>query len=139
MPLSDPVASCFFDVLPLVRKEPMRHPRGERRGEDGKPGHVPVLDAGPLNGEPVHACEPSAGPPPASEPPPVSADGGVTLQRSLLGHLPEVWPELPLLLTAPPWPLQEAVSGFLPERAKWLLSWAAPRTLASSSLLSLPP
>ena len=100
MLLSDPVTSCFFDVLPVCVEG--ADEVSERRREEGKPGHVPVLDAGPLNGETVQACEPSAGPPPASEPPPVSADGGVTLQRSLLGHLPEVWPELPLLLTAPP-------------------------------------
>ena len=91
MLLSDPVTSCFFDVLPVCVEG--ADEVSERRREEGKPGHVPVLDAGPLNGETVQACEPSAGPPLASEPDLClwMAHGAVTLQRSLLAHLPEVW------------------------------------------------
>lgn len=54
----------------------------------------------------------------------------MTPRCSLLRHLPGVWMELPLLASPCrllPRPLEEAVSGFLPERAEWLLGRAAPR------------
>ena len=139
MLLSDPVTSCFFDVLPVCVEG--ADEVSERRREEGKPGHVLVLDAGPLNGETVYACEPSAGPPSASEPQPVSVDGAVTLQRSLLGHLPEVWAELPLLVFSLPRPgcrRKQCQDSYL-KGPNGFSDGLLLGTLASSSLLSLPP
>ena len=141
MLLSDPVTSCFFDVLPVCVEG--ADEVSERRREEGKPGHVPVLDAGPLNGETVQACEPSAGPPLASEPDLCLwiAHGAVTLQRSLLAHLPEVWAELPLLAFSLPrrgCRRKQCQDSYL-KGPNGFSDGLLLGTLASSSLLSPPP
>ena len=52
--LSDPVSSSSLEVLPLCVEGADEASEGRR--EEGKPGHVQVLDAGLLSGETAHGA-----------------------------------------------------------------------------------
>ena len=114
--LSDPVSPSSSELLPLCVEGADEASEGRR--EEGKPG---------TSGCWTQACGARVLRP--SEPP-------LCLRwrrdpEALPAPSPaEVWMELPLLASPCrllPRPLGEAVSGFLPERAEWLLRRAAPR------------